>query len=120
MIPEKHRLPLKTQFFYLQKEGHLFQSYLFGLLVAPQLDPKFPFRSAFVISTKVDKKANKRNKARRWLKEALMLYLPSLKSGHDGVFLAKKPLIKSDLNSVKKEMEMVFKKANLFKNKNSQ
>jgi len=117
VIPEKHRLPLKSQFPYLKKEGRLYQSYLFGLLLAPQLKEKLPFRTAFVISTKVDKKANKRNKARRWLKEALNLYLPSLKPGWDGVFLGKKALIGSNFGLVKKEMEAIFKKANLLQNK---
>jgi len=117
MLPRKHRLPLRTELIRVQEEGKLFQGRLFSLLVAPQpktsnLKPQAS-RFGFIISTKIHKRAVKRNRARRLLIEAIRSLLPKIKPGFDCVFLAKKPIIGKELAEFKKETERLFQKAKL-------
>ncbi|MCJ7829595.1 ribonuclease P protein component [Patescibacteria group bacterium] len=111
MLPKQHRLPLRTELRRVKKEGQLFQSKLFGLLLSPSQETQTRF--AFIISTKVHKKAVKRNHARRLLSEAIRELLPQMKPGFDGVFLAKKSLIESDFKQIKQEMILLLKKVHL-------
>lgn len=117
MLPRKHRLPLRTDLVRVQEEGKLFQGRLFSLLVSSQssaLRPQ-PSRFAFIISTKIHKRAAKRNQARRLLIEAIRSLLPKIKPGFDCVFLAKKAIIGKELIEIKKETEKLFQKAHLIK-----
>lgn len=111
MLPKQHRLPLRIELRRVKKEGRLFQGKLFGLLLAPS--PKAQTRFAFIISTKVHKKAVKRNRAKRLLAAALRELLPQMKSGSDGVFLAKKSLVEADFKQIKQEVILLLKKVHL-------
>lgn len=112
MLPSQYRLPLRTEFTRIQKEGQLFQGKLFSLLVARTQKIKFS-QFGFIISTKVDKKAVKRNRGRRLLIEAIREILPKIKPGFSVIFLAKKALIDQELKAVKKEVYFLFKKAKI-------
>lgn len=112
MLPKQHRLPLRTEFKRIKKEGKLFQGKFFSLLVAKQQLPAARF--AFIISKKIDKKAVRRNRVRRLLSEAVQFWLPKIKLQVDVVFLAKRPLIGKDFIQIKKETERMFKKTGLF------
>lgn len=112
MLPKKHRLPLRTELTQVQKQGRLFQGKLFSLLVDRHGD-KSPSRFGFIISTKVHKIAVKRNRARRLIIESIRIFLPQVKPGFSGVFLAKKALIDQELSVVKEEVERLFRQAKL-------
>lgn len=112
MLPKQYRLPLRTELVRVQEEGRIFQGRLFSLLVAKR-EKNRPSRFAFIISTKVHKKATKRNRARRLLVEAIRELLPKIKPGFDCVFLAKKPIIGKESVEIKKETENLFRKAGL-------
>ena len=111
MLPQSHRLPLRTELRQVKKEGQLFQGRLFGLLLSPS--PKDQTRFAFIISTKVHKKAVKRNRAKRLLTSVLKELLPQIKPGFNGVFLAKKTLIEADFKEIKKEMVLLLEKTKI-------
>lgn len=111
MLPQPHRLPLRTELRQVKKEGRLFQSKLFGLLLSPST--KNQTRFAFIISTKVHKKAVKRNRAKRLLTSVLKELLPQIKPGFNGVFLAKKTLIEADFKEIKKEMVLLLEKTKI-------
>lgn len=113
MLPKQHRLPLRTELVRVQQQGQLFQGKLFSLLVASQLGTPSPSRFAFIISSKVHKRATKRNKARRLLIEAIRSFLPEIKLGFGVVFLAKKALINQEPSEVKKEVDRLFRQAGL-------
>ena len=115
MLPRKHRLPLRTELTRVQEEGKLFQGRLFSLLVSGQepVDRSQPSRFAFIISTKIHKRAVKRNRVRRFLIEAIRSLLPKIKPGFDCVFLAKKAIVGKGLIEIKKETERLFKKTKL-------
>jgi ribonuclease P protein component len=111
MLPKQHRFPLRLEFNRLRKEGKLFQGKLFSLLISHS--KRQPSRFAFIVSTKIHKKATKRNRAKRLLREAVRSLLPKIKPGFDGVFLAKKAIIDNKLIEVKKETEKIFRQAGL-------
>ncbi len=114
MLPKQYRLPLRTELVRIQKEGKLFQGRLFSLLVAPQSANK-PSRFGFIISSKIHKKAVKRNRARRLLIEAIQFLLFRIKPGFDTVFLAKKAIIGPELEEIKRETKDLFQEASLLK-----
>jgi len=115
MLPRKHRLPLRTELTRVQEEGKLFQGRLFSLLVSRQeLGTRSqPSRFGFIISTKIHKRAVKRNQARRFLIEAIRSLLSKINLGFDCVFLAKKTIVGKELSEIKKETERLFRKAGL-------
>jgi len=117
MLPKQNRLYLKTEFGRIQKRGRIIQGKLFSLLFLNQRlltitqQPRF----AFIVSKKIDKRAIKRNRVKRLLSEAVRLFLPQIRQGVEGVFLAKKEILGKEFAEIKNETEGIFKKANLFK-----
>ncbi len=128
MLPKQYRLPLRTEFKRIKKEGKLFPGRFFSLLVShqPPLGPSLgarpatprteprgeasyqPPRLAFIISKKIHKKAIKRNRVRRLLVEAVRGILPKIKPGFDFVFLVKKTILEKKLLEIKNEVEKFF------------
>lgn len=113
MLPKQHRFSLRKEFNRIKKEGRLFRGEFFSLLAAGgQLsEPRF----AFIVSKKVNKLAVKRNKVRRILAEAVQIFLPKIKLSVDAVFLVKKTIIDKSFGQIKKEVERIFKQADLLK-----
>ncbi len=71
------------------------------------------FRFAFVFPLKQEKKAVKRNRGKRVMREAVKGFLPLLEGGFDIIFIIKKNLLEEDFQEIKKETEKIFKKAQL-------
>ncbi len=115
MLPKENRLVQKPDFERVKEKGEKFQSNLFGLLVYPT--GKEQSRFGFVISTKLSKKAVRRNRAKRLLREQIKRLLSFIRPGFDIVFLGKKPLIEANLSKIEKETNRLFKKARLLKKK---
>lgn len=95
-----------------REKGKLIPGFLFGLLVF-NLEDQRPSRFAFIVSTKIDKRAVRRNQIRRNLKAALKEDLPIIKNGWLVLFLAKKKLLNQDLEIIKKEVKRIIRKAGL-------
>lgn len=104
MLPRKYRLPLKTEFERIKKEGKLFPGKFFGLLIAPGPATRF----AFIVSKKVHHRATKRNRSRRLLVEAIRAIIPKIKPGFDHVFLVKSTIVGQELPAVKAEVEKIL------------
>lgn len=133
MLPKQYRLQDYQEVEKVKKEGKLYQTPLFGLLVlsraeglvlntsaklgvnpVERLSSRFSFpRFAFIISTKISKKATQRNRAKRVLSEAVRGLLPKLKFSFDAVFLGKKSLIGKSFSEIQAEVEKVFRKSGL-------
>jgi len=111
MLVKKYRLPLRTEFYRIKKKGRLYQFSFFGLLVARN-ELSFS-RFAFIISKKVHKRAVKRNRIRRLLREAVKEFLSQSRPGFDVVFLVKKNLIDQELSAVKMAVNQAFQKSGL-------
>lgn len=112
MLPKKHRLSLRTELKRLKKEGVLVQGKLFSLQVS-QSKKEQPSRFGFIISSKIHKKAVRRNRAKRLLSEAIVTL--EIKPGFDVVFLAKKRLIEASPQEIGAEVKRLFDKAEMVK-----
>jgi len=121
MLSRQYRFPLSTEFGRIKREGQMINGFLFGLLIAKQTSTNQSGKSegsqvnrfGFVISTKIDKRAVVRHRVKRLLSEAVRANLEKIKHGYDFVFLVKKPIVGKSLVEIKKEMEVVFTRANL-------
>lgn len=114
MLPKKHRLMLSKDFEILKNQGRRINGPLFNLIVAKR-DENQPPRFGFVVSRKIDKKAVRRNRCKRLLREATRPFLSSAKPGYDVLLLAKKPLKEKSFGETEEEMRRMFEKAKLFK-----
>ena len=114
MLTRVNRLTGTGNFNKVKEEGSLFQSESFAIAILSRKD-KEPSRFGFVISNKISKRANIRNKIKRILREAVKTSLPELKSGFDVIFLVKKVVLLKQTKDIMNEVSVVFKKADLFK-----
>jgi len=117
MLPPKNRLLKKKDFEEVKKKGRKFQSRFFGLLVQPT-DKEFP-RFGFILSTKISKKATKRNRAKRLLREAVRKILPRVAPGLDVIFLGKREIFGRSQKELEFEVEKIFIQAGVVDDKNS-
>lgn len=106
MLPLKNRLLTKKDFERVKKEGQKFQSRLFGVLIY-QTNSGFT-RFGFIISTKLSKRATRRNKVKRLLREAVRKFLPRIKPGLDIVFLGKREILFKSLEEITWEVEKIL------------
>lgn len=104
---------MKTELKTIKEKGFLIQGKLFGLLVHYQTEKNQPSRFGFIVSTRVHKKAVKRNRARRLLSEAISSFLPKTKKSFDVVVLAKRKIIDADLKEIEREIKELFIKAGM-------
>lgn len=112
MLPKKNRLPLRTELKRVKKEGRLIQGKLFSLQLS-QSNKNQPARFGFIISSKVHKKAVKRNRIKRLLSETLMDL--GVKPGFDLVFLTKRKIADANRSEIETEIRKLFNKAGITK-----
>ncbi len=72
-------------------------------------------RFAFVISTKIDKRATKRNLVKRRLREIFRLNLNKFKQGYDILIITKKGIVDLSFNDLEKEVDSLLKKIKFYK-----
>ena len=114
MLAKKHRLTGRSILEEVKKEGSLYQSDSFGVLVRERKDNE-PSRFAFIVSTKISKIAVVRNKAKRKLREAVNSKIEKVAKGYDVLFLAKKTTLEKKNTEIGKEVEKVFQESGLIK-----
>lgn len=73
-------------------------------------------RFGIVISLSVARKATIRNRLRRQLSEIIRHKLKDIKPGFDVVLIIRPALIKKSFGEIEKELDTLFKKAELFAN----
>lgn len=116
MLPRKSRLP-SNQIAEVLKKGKQFSFPLFNLVCYQQKSNKATKQQdscfAFVVSSKIDKRAVVRNRTKRLISEAVRLLLPQIKKDKDIIFFAKKPLKKEKLRDVLPEVEKAFRATKL-------
>lgn len=114
MLSVKNRLTAKKDFDRVQRDGRMFQSESFGVLLYNRKDDE-PSRFGVVVSKKVSPLANKRNYIRRAISESLRQNISKMKDGYDGVILVKVEASKKYMNDLMAETIEASKKARLFK-----
>ena len=111
MLPKEYRLPLRTELHRVQKEGKVYHFPYFGLLLAKNnLNLS---RFAFIVSNKIHKRATKRNRITRLLRESVRLLLPKIKPSFEVVFLVKKIILGKDFQEVQSAVKSSFQKTGL-------
>ena len=71
-------------------------------------------RWAFIVSTKVFKKAVARNRLRRLLRESLRGKIEAIKGGFDGIILALPNALEKNYREIDKEIEKLLRFANIY------
>lgn len=112
MLPQEFRLREYKLIENVKKNGRLFDSKNFKLLVFKRNDSD-PTRFAIVISTKVSKHATLRNKAARGLKEALRRHLNRLSPGFDCLVIGKVGIDHAYTADLMSQMNEMLEKARL-------
>ena len=77
--------------------------------------PDATLRLGLISSKKVHLRANKRNRARRQLREAYRQIRPHLNGHVDLIFVARRSLLHATWNEIKNEMHSLLTQANLLK-----
>lgn len=106
MLVSKNRLRKKRDIDNVFKKGKTITgSFIFLRIVKNNLDIN---RFAFVISTKISKKAVVRNKIRRQLREIIKKDILKTKQGFDFILIAKSQIINQDFKGIEKEINAIF------------
>ncbi|MGB9911483.1 MAG: ribonuclease P protein component [Microgenomates group bacterium] len=108
MLPLKNRINLKREQVFQKRKREFFSSFLFNFLLLEEKE-NFPPQFAIIVSKKIEKKASKRNRIKRILAAVIRGFLPEIKKGIRGVFLAKKEILEKDFWTIKREVELFLK-----------
>ena len=111
MLARKNLVPLRKEFPRIRKEGKIYDSVSFGLVVAygsgtgPQ--------ASFIVSKKIDKRSVVRHEIKRKLADAVSPLLSRLGKNVELVFLAKTKTITTSGEELGREIGEVLKRARL-------
>lgn len=114
MLANVNRLTGQKNIERVKKEGKLFQRKLFGISVLKRKD-KGPSRFVFVVSTKINKNANQRNRIKRAMRESVRYSMTQTKKGYDVMFLAKKNISNKLTDEIMREVTISLKAIGLGK-----
>lgn len=113
MLSVKHRLTKEKDFKKIHASGRsFFSSWLRLRYLANNQELS---RLAVVVSTKVSKKAVKRNRVKRQLREIIRLNLAKVKPGYDITISVNNKALDKDYKDLEKETLKLFAKARLLK-----
>jgi len=113
MLSKANRLHLDNDIKRLLKSGKTF--FLPEFIIKFQLiDSEKPIKVAFVVSTKVDKRATERNLIKRRMRQAVRELLPKLKNGYFLLIIAKKETKELDYDKIKKQLDFAFSKMKIY------
>ncbi len=110
MLPKKNRLVKKNDFERILKFG---DSFFIRILGARVLGNRAGgTRVGFIVSNKIAKKANKRNRLKRRLREIIRLKLKEkkIKPGYDFVLIARSGILEKNYTQLDQEVGFVLKK----------
>jgi len=114
MLPARHRLKERRDIQSLFQKGKSLKGEM--LLMKYQEEAGPTVQIGFSVSLKFSKKATKRNKAKRWMREAARARLGRIKCGSRILFILdpKASLEKLSLQKISDSMEKLLKKGKLF------
>lgn len=114
MLPKQFRLSKKRDFELVFKRGKSIKGngFILNFLEKGNEDLKI----GFIVSLKVHKKATRRNKLKRRMREATRANLEKIKRGFLIVIVALPEAVNFSYQQIKENLEKLFQKANLFNN----
>jgi len=110
VLPKNYRLPSR-QILPTIKKGRLFASQNFNIRWLPATSGSL--KIAIVVPVRLDKRATKRNRAKRLLREAIRHHLSQIKASGQMVVLATKNTFSATFRELLKEMGESLKKLNI-------
>lgn len=111
MLPKQHRLHTSYEIGQVRR-GQRFYSDIATLFVTHSTEAG-PAKFAFVVSTKISKKAVDRNRTRRLLRESVHQLLPRVKPGVAAVCIAKTSLASVPLARVQEDVTKLLTAARI-------
>ena len=115
MLAKKNRLTRNKDFEAVSKQG---KSLANSLLVLKWVKNDLSYsRFGIVVSLKIDKRATRRNKIKRRLREIIRSHLDCIKSGYDFLIIARNGIKDKKFKNLKSSFLKLLKKANLYDSK---
>lgn len=115
MLPKKNRLTSDYDFRMVRRRGKKVRTSLFDLYYL-EIKGGALSRFGFVVSTKLDKRAVRRNRVKRIFREGIKPILPKIKDGFDFVFWARRKSLEAESEQVRMAIRTALKKARLLTN----
>lgn len=113
MLPKINRLHSDKEIKNLVRTGQTF--FLPEMLIKYSKNRENKTKIAFVVSTKVDKRAVVRNKLARRLRDILHSQIKNIKIGYSLLIIAKKKALDLDFITLKKQLFFALSKSRLYK-----
>lgn len=114
MLPKENRLSSNFDFRKVRRSGERCKSPFFSFFVLREVGKvKNPPRFGFVVSTKVTKKASKRNRVRRVLQDEVGSLLSRVQPGVSGAFWVKTKALEADPEELRLQVRKVLKKVGI-------
>lgn len=116
MLPAKHRLKGKKAFNDLFRNGKNFSNEVLLMKIGAG-EKTEPSQFGFGASLKFSKKAVERNRAKRWMREAVRAKLAEISPGYKVAFFVNPKLPKEKLSQelIQKKVENLLEKAKILK-----
>ncbi|OGI24919.1 MAG: ribonuclease P protein component [Candidatus Moranbacteria bacterium RBG_13_45_13] len=115
MLPAKFRLKDKKEFASVFRRGKVSSNDVLIMKYSPAGPDQL--KIGFSAGSKLSKKSSERNKAKRWMREAVRLIIGRVKPGHKIIFSinSKFPYKQMDYTLVQEKIRDLLQEARLFK-----
>ena len=113
MLPKINRIAKKPEITAIFKNGRLFKNRNLNLRVLK--NNLNLCRFIFIVSNKVAKKAVRRNKIKRWLREIVYKTLDKFNAGYDIMLVARPSIINQDFKDLNEELLASFSKMKILR-----
>jgi len=114
MLPKENRLSQSAEIEALKREGKLIKGRFFLTLFSGK-EEEIPSQFAFIVSSKVSKKATERNRLKRILREEIRLLLKNIKGGFKVLFIVRKEALTAEAALLRQGVGQVLKEAKILK-----
>jgi len=112
MLPKQYRLP-SPEFRGVLKSGK--KAFSANLMLKFRENRLTLPRFGFIVSTKFNKRATARNRAKRLMREVIRLNLSKIKAGYDFIFSMKGEAPELEYPGMEREIKEILLKENLLK-----
>jgi len=112
MLPKENRISADFDFKKIRRLGSPYHSPYFSLTVLKERNPG-PSRFGFVISSRVSKRAVKRNRIKRLIRTEVEELLPRLATGYNAVFWIKQRALDAEPSQLRGSVPQILRHAGL-------
>jgi len=115
MLPAQYRLKNRKDFNEVFRQGKTFSNEV--LIIKYKEKEAGKLKIGFSVGLKVSKKPSKRNKIKRWMREALKPFLKEIKTGYQIIFLINSnfPCKQISYSLIREKIENLLRRSRLIK-----